>query len=246
MPKYAIMLDPGHGGADSGVCGNGLLEKDLNWTVAGFVQGLLNQHGFAVNLSRGQDELPGLDERAQRALDWGADLLISIHHNGGGGIGYEIYHQIQTSIDGQFSPLLASQYQAIGQTPHDGGILTRALDDGSNLDYYGILRESKSRGVPAIISEYAFVDSDDVQKINTDDKLYAEAAAIAHAICDLCGIPRGSAASAPITFEQALALLAQRGIIQSPEYWHNNAVQGKTVNGEYAGALIQKMAEKLI
>jgi len=43
---------------------------------------------------------------------------------------------------------LAAQYQAIGQTPHNEGILPKALDEGSSLDYYGILRESKSRGIP--------------------------------------------------------------------------------------------------
>ena len=33
-----VMLDPGHGGNDSGAVGGGLLEKNINWKIASRVK----------------------------------------------------------------------------------------------------------------------------------------------------------------------------------------------------------------
>ena len=43
----------------------------------------------------------------------------------------------------------------------------------------------------------------------------------------------------------AVNVLIAKGIINTPDYWVQNAVNGKSVNGEYTGLLIQKVAEKL-
>lgn len=45
--------------------------------------------------------------------------------------------------------------------------------------------------------------------------------------------------------EKAVEVLRQKGIIGSPDYWIQNAIKGKTVNGEYAGILIKRVAELL-
>lgn len=47
------------------------------------------------------------------------------------------------------------------------------------------------------------------------------------------------------TLEEAVEILRQNGIINSPEYWLKNAVIGGTVEGEYAGKLIINMANRL-
>ncbi len=49
----------------------------------------------------------------------------------------------------------------------------------------------------------------------------------------------------PSELVAALRVLVGEGIISSPDYWEKNAVKGKTVQGEYAAALIIKAAEKL-
>ena len=41
---------------------------------------------------------------------------------------------------------------------------------------------------------------------------------------------------------EALKVLVDRGIINTPDYWQQNARVGKTVNGAYAAALIEKVA----
>lgn len=49
----------------------------------------------------------------------------------------------------------------------------------------------------------------------------------------------------PMPLEDAVMVLEVNGIINSPDYWINNAIKGKTVKGEYISFLIQRMAEKL-
>ena len=47
------------------------------------------------------------------------------------------------------------------------------------------------------------------------------------------------------SLENSILILQKAGLILSPDYWKQNAVAGKQVNGEYAGILIHKMAEKI-
>jgi hypothetical protein len=46
-----------------------------------------------------------------------------------------------------------------------------------------------------------------------------------------------------IELQKAVAVLHERGIINTPEYWLKNAVKGKMLKGEYAALLIQRTAE---
>jgi N-acetylmuramoyl-L-alanine amidase len=78
-----IVIDPGHGGPDSGAVGkSGLLEKDVTLDAAKRLRKLLKkQEGFSVILTRETDVLVPLEERTQIANRSGADLFISIHTN---------------------------------------------------------------------------------------------------------------------------------------------------------------------
>jgi hypothetical protein len=53
------------------------------------------------------------------------------------------------------------------------------------------------------------------------------------------------AESNSVTLEQAIEIIKQAGVINSPDYWQRNAVIGGNVIGEYAGKLIINMANKL-
>lgn len=224
--KYAIMFDPGHGGSDSGAAANGILEKDINWKAACEVHDLLVAHGITVSLTRNEDELPSLQDRANRASAWGADLLISVHHNAGGGHGYEIYKSIKGALDDTLADILANEYQKAGQVAHGDGIFTKQLDDGD--DYYGVLRYSAELGVPAIISEYCYIDSDDVAHVNNDDGIHNEAVAIAKAVCTLCEVEWEIAPSVPATpIEERIALaLVDKGWSHDAVYWQD-CMEGK-------------------
>jgi N-acetylmuramoyl-L-alanine amidase len=83
-----IVIDPGHGGPDSGVVvPDGLLrwtEADLAFDLATRLEGRLAAAGMRVHLTRGpsrESELTDRD-RTRLANDLGADLFISLHLDG--------------------------------------------------------------------------------------------------------------------------------------------------------------------
>jgi len=78
-----IVLDPGHGGHDTGSIGrNGLKEKDLVLQVALELQTLLEDKlGAEVVLTRKDDTFIALEERTAIANQSQADLFVSIHAN---------------------------------------------------------------------------------------------------------------------------------------------------------------------
>jgi N-acetylmuramoyl-L-alanine amidase len=79
-----IVIDPGHGGSDTGAKGpHGLLEKDLCLDVALRLGQMIEEsiHGAEVVYTRRDDSYVPLEERTAIANGAGADLFISIHAN---------------------------------------------------------------------------------------------------------------------------------------------------------------------
>ncbi len=77
-----IVLDPGHGGYDSGAVGpGGLKEKDITLSLARAVKKRLSDH-YNVLLTRTDDYWIDVEERAATANRHNANLFISIHTGG--------------------------------------------------------------------------------------------------------------------------------------------------------------------
>lgn len=77
-----IILDPGHGGTDSGTSGpTGLNEKDVTLTMAKLVREQLIAKGATVYLTRAEDKSVSLVERVAMIDKLGAAIAISIHYN---------------------------------------------------------------------------------------------------------------------------------------------------------------------
>lgn len=74
-----IVLDPGHGGTATGATGAGLVESALVWELATRLEGRLTALGVTTWLTRGPNNGPSDDERAQFANSQGADLVVSLH-----------------------------------------------------------------------------------------------------------------------------------------------------------------------
>lgn len=76
-----IVLDPGHGGADSGAAGlHGLVEADLSLDLARRIEGRLSAHGVSVVFTRTSSTAGGSSERrAEFANQCDADLVLSLH-----------------------------------------------------------------------------------------------------------------------------------------------------------------------
>ena len=78
-----VALDAGHGGNDPGAIGpSGLREKDVTLDIAHLAAPVLSRElGILTLLTRDDDRVVALDERAARANAFHADLFVSIHCN---------------------------------------------------------------------------------------------------------------------------------------------------------------------
>jgi N-acetylmuramoyl-L-alanine amidase len=83
-PIHRIVIDPGHGGHDTGtISAGGMREKDLVLDVARRLRGYI-KHSYPsveVILTRDSDRFVALEERTAIANSRRADLFISIHAN---------------------------------------------------------------------------------------------------------------------------------------------------------------------
>lgn len=77
-----IMIDPGHGGVDTGAVYSGAKEADLVLKVAHSVKSLLEKDPtFQVSITRTNDRMMSLQERVHLAESKKADLFVSLHAN---------------------------------------------------------------------------------------------------------------------------------------------------------------------
>ncbi|WP_269581720.1 N-acetylmuramoyl-L-alanine amidase [Roseibium sp. Sym1] len=79
--KPLIVLDPGHGGIDSGATGvHGALEKAIVLDFANLLKAKLDESGlYTVELTRDDDTFVPLSRRVEIGHELEADLFISIH-----------------------------------------------------------------------------------------------------------------------------------------------------------------------
>ena len=92
-----VVLDPGHGGHDTGAIGpSGLMEKDVALDLALRVRRLLQQRlGVRVLMTRTDDVFVPLAERSAFANRVKADFLVSLHVNAAnkrGAVGFETFY----------------------------------------------------------------------------------------------------------------------------------------------------------
>lgn len=153
-----IFIDPGHGGTDSGAVGNGLLEKDLTLNISLKIRDLLNCYeNTQVKLSRDKDKTLSLKERTDMANAWGADFLLSVHINAGGGIGFESFVHTNSS-----AASIAHQNVIHPEIMK----LLDFVDRSKKRKNLHMVRESK---MPAILTESGFIDNaTDAAKLKQD------------------------------------------------------------------------------
>lgn len=84
-----VIIDPGHGGIDSGARGSNLLEKEYNLLISRYIYDRLKELGVPVYISRDVDMTLEPTDRVRKIMSFfGNDanvVLISNHLNAGGG-----------------------------------------------------------------------------------------------------------------------------------------------------------------
>ncbi|MDA3851743.1 MAG: N-acetylmuramoyl-L-alanine amidase [Spirochaetaceae bacterium] len=95
--NFIVLIDPGHGGMDSGAINGGITEKFLNGEVAYYLGESLAKQGFQVIFtrnSRDMDTTMGLQERVNLIERINPDIILSVHHNSNPSnqpLGYSLY-----------------------------------------------------------------------------------------------------------------------------------------------------------
>jgi N-acetylmuramoyl-L-alanine amidase len=77
-----VVIDPGHGGSDSGVTTPAALEKDVALAISRRLGDRLRAAGLTVHYTREGDRFLAPEERASLANSFGPDLIVSVHANG--------------------------------------------------------------------------------------------------------------------------------------------------------------------
>ena len=96
--RVVVIIDPGHGGKDSGALGiGGAREKDVILPIGKRLGEILQQNGVQVILTRDSDYFVTLPGRVQLAERANADVFVSIHANSAGASrpdvnGLEVYY----------------------------------------------------------------------------------------------------------------------------------------------------------
>ncbi len=174
-----IVIDPGHGGEDSGNVSNNIKEKNLALQLSQYMYERFQKLGVPVTIIRTTDETIDPEERARRILAAYGDrndvIVLSNHINkseSGSGLeeGAEVIYALRNTSD-----LARSVLEAIGQ---EGQIMRkyyqRRLPQNPIKDYYSIHRDTGM--TQPLLIEYGFIDNrEDAQKLEQNLLNYAEA-----------------------------------------------------------------------
>ncbi len=163
-----FVLDPGHGGSETGAVGpNGATEKALNVRVAEIVEWYLEEAGYSVLLTRRTDIRIPLRSRAEIANALDPLAFVSIHHNGGATRrqstpGSEVFVDAGNPEARRLGALVFEEmenrfagYEADWVGTWRNGVSARLNEEGADL--YGIHRYTPD--VPSVITEAGYLSN---------------------------------------------------------------------------------------
>lgn len=182
--RIVVVLDPGHGGTETGGCSGTYREYYYNMKVAEYCKAALDRTGkFKTVLSHTDNEQTvSLLERALVANEVNADIVLSIHFD-------DNLYQSQSGVSAYVSVVekyqkmslaedilrrldektgLGVYWKGVQAVPDRGETLYYWSDEynwsfpddpsvGPLRDYYGILKWDAYFGIPAIIVEHGFL-----------------------------------------------------------------------------------------
>lgn len=181
-----VIIDPGHGGTDSGATGNNLLEKDYNLLISKYMYDRFKELGVPVAITRDSDTTLSPTDRVNTILNKFGNssdvILISNHVNSGGGEGAEVIYALRNR-----DTLAKRILENIGSTGQETRkYYQRRLPSDTSKDYYFIHRNTGN--LEPLIVEYGFIDdTKDVEFLKENYKELAEA--VISAVANYIGVP---------------------------------------------------------
>jgi N-acetylmuramoyl-L-alanine amidase len=169
-----IVVDPGHGGDDTGFTAGETTEADLVLDLAQRIEGRLTAAGATVYLTRGRRQNPTAAERTAFANDTRADLFISLHmeaHSSEHARGVASYYYgtgsgVSSTVGERFADLVRREVVA----------RTGLLDLDSHAKTWDLLRMSR---MPAVRLDCGYLSHPVDRLLLLDARLRG---AVAHAV----------------------------------------------------------------
>ena len=153
--KFVVVIDPGHGGTESGAVYGSIYEKDLNFAIAQKLNKLLQASDVKTYITRDDDSYHGLYERSDLANNVNADLLISVHNNAG-----------DSSITGSMSLYCSGKNNAKGNLSayEFAAIVQKELNDSLGTKNLGVIPRPnlavlRTANMPAVIAEVGYMSN---------------------------------------------------------------------------------------
>ncbi|KKI92354.1 hypothetical protein WQ54_10155 [Bacillus sp. SA1-12] len=163
VKNKTIVIDPGHGGQDSGAVGiRGTLEKNITFVTAKLVYNKLKSAGANVILTRSNDTYISLNSRVSTSHYRNAEAFISIHYDStsdrsASGTTIYYYNSLKDA------PLASSLNSGIAQQ-------SNLKDRGLKFGNFHVLRENKA---PAALLELGFL-SNRTEELTINTSSYQE------------------------------------------------------------------------
>lgn len=161
VSQYVIVIDPGHGGHDTGCTYGSALEKNINLQIGLYIKEELETYqNVRVVMTRSTDIFIPLEQRSVIAANNSADFFVSVHCNTLANKtssinGSEVYSSLNPSFStptARMGSLILAELQAIGMT--NRGVRTVK---GENGDYYAVIRNTVARNIPAVLVEEGYL-----------------------------------------------------------------------------------------
>lgn len=191
IDRARVVIDPGHGGSESGAVGAGLQEKNVNLVVSNVVVEKFEALGISAELTRESDYRLPIRTRADIASSLAPDVFLSLHHNGGAVRrssvpGTEVFYGEGRPESERLARILyeelhtaAAQFDANWVSTVNQGASLRLRGDGADL--FGIHRFSPD--IDSVITEFLYLSNpSEAQLMTRPDVIEAQAQAIVDGI----------------------------------------------------------------
>lgn len=214
-----VVLDPGHDKDHGGARGNGLSEMALNLKIAQYCyEELCTYSNVEVYMIRHTSQCPHPEDcgktdgarldnlkRVDFAEHLGADVYVALHLNSYSDS--SIHGAMVFVPNNNYRPQVGKEGKALGRAIQkellalglkDQGVSVRGSEDGtlyadgSQADYYGVIKRAKDANIPGVIVEHCFISSshDASNYLSTEAQLKALGVADATGIAKYYGLEK--------------------------------------------------------
>lgn len=156
---FTIMLDAGHGGADTGLTNELLIEKEITLSIVSKLKIMLESYGYNVVLTRKDDSRISKESRVEAVNASDADLCVSIHLNyseNESACGVETYYK-EDSGEGLL----------VAETVIDSVLAeTNTVSNGVYTGNFAILNDTK---IPSVMVQVGYASSAEDSELLAED-----------------------------------------------------------------------------